>query len=197
MILLSDNDIVFELARSNLLGEFLDWVKAPPNQILVLPTLFHVARKRLKDDVAALAALEAFRSKVFSIPEASLQAIALFDGLDVGEQQMFAVLIDQGNTTELVTGDKRALSAVASIAKKADFVAEAIADRVFCLELVMLRLIKHSGFGLVNSRVIAGSSKNTVMRVSFSSHRNQIDAEAYLRSYLNELTDACSFLRRD
>ena len=197
MVLLSDNDIVFELARSNLLGEFLTIVNCPPNQIWVLPTLFHVARKRLKDDSAAQAALEAFRPNVLSIPAASAGAIVLFDGLDVGEQQMFAVLVDHGGTTELVTGDKRALSAVASIASNASPVATAIANRVYCLELLMLRLIRQHGFALVNSRVTAGTSKNVAIEVCFGAHRTQAEAEAYLKGYLNELTGTCSFLLKD
>jgi len=194
MVLLSDNDIVFELARSNLLSEFLETVRCPPNQIWVLPSLFHVARKRLKDDCAAHAALEAFRPNVFSIPAASSRALALFDGLDVGEQQMFAVLVDLGGSAELVTGDKRALAAVATIASNAPPVASVIADRVYCLELLMLRLVRQYGFEFINSRVASGTSKNVAMKVCFGVHRTQADAEAYLHRYLNDLTGSWSFL---
>lgn len=55
MIILADVDVVSKLTSCDLLEEFMAWLKSPPNEILIVPTLIYKARGILKKDIASLA----------------------------------------------------------------------------------------------------------------------------------------------
>lgn len=194
MFLLADNDIVFELARCDLLSEFLAWLEAPPNEVWVLRTMRFAAKKYLKDDAAAMARLQQFLGRVAETPDASSESLARFDGLDVGEHQVFAVFLDNRDNAQVITGDKRALRAVAAIAAKDPDLATALHQRVRCLESTLVGFIARFGYPVVNGKVAAGSSKNQVLRISFGANRDQAHADDALKSYFAELHAECVFI---
>lgn len=116
MIVLADNDIVGKLACCDLLPELMAWLKAPPAEIWVLPTMPFVLRKKLKSNVHALVCLESFLLQVKPIPQAQLESLDRFALLDVGERQMLSVLVDDSTVHHMVTGDKRALKLIGEMA---------------------------------------------------------------------------------
>jgi hypothetical protein len=154
MIILSDSDVVRKLAYCELLSEFLQYLKCPPNEVWVLPTLRFQLRKKLAKAPQALRNFEQFLLKVKNVPQATIDTLERFDSLDVGERQLLAILCDEPRVSQLVTGDKKALDQVAALT----FGDEQLRDRlrettVLCLESIFLGLMNKRGFDQVRSRV--------------------------------------------
>ena len=93
MIVLADNDIVHKLACCDLLHELMLWLKAPPAEIWVLPSMPFVLRKKLKNNANALVCLESFLVKVKPIPQAQLESIDRFSQLDTQYQHLTKILL--------------------------------------------------------------------------------------------------------
>ena len=159
MIVLADNDIVHKLACCELLPELLIWLKAPPAQIWVLPSMPFMLRRKLKADTKALACLECFLQLVKPIPEAAIASMERFAQLDVGERQMLAILVDDAQVTQMVTGDKRALKLIGDIASTDTALADRLAAaQIDCLESIMLGLIGHLGFAAMQAHAVEALS---------------------------------------
>lgn len=185
MIVLADNDIVHKLARCELLPELLTWLRVPPALIWVLPSMPFMLRRKLKADAAALACLERFLKLVKPIPVPSIATIERFAQLDVGEQQMLAILVDDAQVTQMVTGDKRALKLIGEIASTDHVVAGRLATaRIDCLESVMLGLINRFGFAAINAKATRGVTADMVLNMSFGTKRQEAHAVEALTSYL-------------
>lgn len=185
MIVLADNDIVHKLACCELLPELLVWLQAPPAQVWVLPSMPFVLRRKLKADLAALACLESFLKLVKPIPAAPIASMERFAQLDVGERQMLAILVDEAQVTQMVTGDKRALKMMGEIANTDQALAGRLATaRVDCLESIMLGLIDQFGFAAINAKAIRGATADGVLGMSFGAKRSEAHAVAALGSYL-------------
>lgn len=155
MIILSDTDIVHKLACCQLLLEFLQLMECPPNTMWVLPALPQMLRRKLSKAPEATMNFEEFMKKVGSIPAAKVETLDRFSSLDVGEQQLLAVLCDELRVKHLVTGDKRALNKIAALT----FVDLQLKQRLdetsfLCFETVMLALLEKRGFGIVQARVL-------------------------------------------
>ena len=95
MIILSDSDVIRKLAYCELLSEFLQFLKCPPNEVWVLPTLRFQLRRKLANAPAALRNFEQFLLKVKNIPPAQIETLERFEQLDVGERQLLAILCDE------------------------------------------------------------------------------------------------------
>jgi hypothetical protein len=154
MIILSDSDVVRKLAYCELLIEFLQYLKCPPNEVWVLPTLRFQLRRKLAKAPEALRNFEQFLAKVKNIPQAKIDTLERFESLDVGERQLFAVLCDEPRVNQLVTGDKKALEKIAALT----FGDMQLRDRlqettVLCMESALLGLMTKRGFDQIRSRV--------------------------------------------
>jgi hypothetical protein len=195
MIVLADNDIVGKLACCDLLPELMAWLKAPPAEIWVLPTMPFVLRKKLKNNAGALVCLERFLLQVKPIPQAQLESLDRFSRLDVGESQMLAVLVDDSTVTHMVTGDKRALKLIGEMACTDVALFKRLkTTQVDCLESIMLGLIDQFGYATVNAKAIHGLHSDTVLKISFGQQRNQTDARQALTSYLNDVRKTAPFV---
>jgi hypothetical protein len=195
MIVLADNDIVHKLARCELLPELLIWLKAPPAQIWVLPSMPFILRRKLKADAAALACLERFLKLVKPIPVPSIATIGRFAQLDVGERQMLAILVDDAQVTQMVTGDKRALKLMAEIASTDHVLAGRLTTaRIDCLESIMLGLINQFGFAAINAKAIRGVTADIVLHMSFGAKRPEAHAVEALTSYLADVQSDARFV---
>lgn len=195
MIVLADNDIVGKLACCDLLPELTAWLKAPPAEIWVLPTMPFVLRKKLKNNDHALVCLESFLLQVKPIPQAQLESLDRFALLDVGERQMLSVLVDDSTVHHMVTGDKRALKLIGEMACTDVLLSNRLnATQVDCLESIMLGLIDQFGFAVINAKAIGGLNSDTVLNISFGSNRNQTHACESLTSYLNAVRETASFV---
>lgn len=154
MIILSDSDVVRKLACCGLLSEFLQYLKCPPNEVWVLPTLRFQLRRKLAKAPEALHNFEQFLLKVKNIPQAKIDTLERFESLDVGERQLLAVLCDEPRVSQLVTGDKKALDKVAALTFGDEQLRERLQETtVLCLESILLGLITKRGFDQVRSRV--------------------------------------------
>jgi len=154
MIILSDTDVVHKLACCEMLLEFLQYLKCPPNEVWVLPALPHMLRRKLARSPTGLKNVEDFMNRVRKIPAARLETLDRFTSLDVGEQQLLAILCDDARVDHLVTGDKRALDKIAALTYgDAQLLHRMNETSVYCFEAIMLGLIQNRGFGIVQARI--------------------------------------------
>jgi hypothetical protein len=193
MVVLADNDIIFKLARCRLLNYLRAWLGCPPCEIRVLPALKAIGRKKLADDDDALAVFEEFLSHVDVIPSADFSILARYAALDIGEQQLLAVFTASENAT-LVSGDKRALRTIATLAQRDEVLAKRLAGRVECLESVLLGLIDAYGFVAVNRGAYVGRDSDGVLKLAFGPRRTQTHAQDALRSWLADLRSDVGFV---
>jgi hypothetical protein len=196
-VVLADNDIIQKLACCGLLRELLQWLKVPPAEVWVLPSMRFMLRRKLKNNLLALAEVEWFLKQVSDIPEADVTRLAALPAeMDVGERQMLAVLVDTPAVANLITGDKRALRLIGSLCANDPALLQRLTDaRVDCLESVMLGLIDALGFEAVNQKVLQGLASDTVLKASFGLKKLERDAKATLRYYLDDVRKDASFLR--
>ena len=195
MIILADNDIVQKLACCELLDYFLEWIESPPAEVWVIPSIPFVLRKKLKNNPAALACLEAFLLKTRPIPEASMDLLERYEQLDEGERQMLAVLVEDQRITRLVTGDKRALRQIAGmVSGDAPLSSRLSQTRTDCLESVMLGLMDHFGYPVINGKASLGVDSDKVLKMTFGPARSEAHAREVLGVYLKELQDDVNFM---
>lgn len=154
MIILSDSDVVRKLAYCELLAEFLQYLKCPPNEVWVLPTLRFQLRRKLVNAPHALQNFEQFLLKVKNIPQAKIDTLERFESLDVGEGQLLAILCDEPRVSQLVTGDKKALDKVAALTYRDEQLRVRLQETtVLCLESILIGLVAKRGFNVVQARV--------------------------------------------
>lgn len=154
MIILSDSDVVRKLAYCELLSEFLQYLKCPPNEVWVLPTLRFQLQRKLAKAPDAFRNFQQFLPKVRSIPTAKIDTLERFDSLDVGEGQLLAVLCDEPRVSSLVTGDKNALDKVAALTFGDEQLRTRLQETtVLCLESILLGLLEKRGFSAIQARV--------------------------------------------
>ncbi len=154
MIILSGSDVVRKLAYCELLAEFLQYLKCPPNEVWVLPTLCYQLRRKLSKAPGALQNFEQFLLKVKNIPQAKIDTLERFESLDVGEGQLLAVLCDDPRVKCLVTGDKKALDKVAGLTFGDEQLRSRLQETtVLSLESILLGLLDNRGFSVVHARV--------------------------------------------
>ncbi len=195
MIILADNDIVHKLACCDLLNSFLEWIGSPPAEVWVIPSIPFVLRKKLKNNPEALACLEAFLLKTQAIPEASIELLERYEQLDEGERQMLAVLVEDQRITRLVTGDKRALRQIAGMASgDLNLSLRLSQTRTDCLESVMLGLMDHFGYPVINDKASLGVDSDKVLKMTFGPARSETHAREVLSVYLEELKNQASFI---
>ncbi|MFY9259077.1 MAG: hypothetical protein WAO71_01065 [Gallionella sp.] len=192
MIVIADNDIIHKLALCNLLDELLVWLDVPPNEIWVLPELKFRVRKKLKSHADALTAFNRFLQKTAEIPAALPATLQQFSTLDVGEQQLFAVFVEQIQPPRLVTGDKRALKQITTLSQNDTSLREKLAGRVDCLESIMLGLIEQVGFDAINPKIDAMADK--VLAMAFGVGRTQAHTVEALQSFLGNLRQDAPFV---
>lgn len=154
MIILSDSDVIRKLAYCELLPEFLQYLRSPPNEVWVLPALRFQLQRKLAATPAALKIFEQFLLRVKTIPEAKIETLERFDSLDVGEGQLLAILCDEPRVSLLVTGDKRALNKIAALTFGDVQLRKRLQETsVYCLESILLGLLSKRGFSIMHARI--------------------------------------------
>lgn len=197
MVIVADSDCIRKLAYCNFLGEFLQLIGVPPNDIWVLPALAHQLRRKLFDCQGALLDFENFFKKVKFIPKASAVMLVRFESLDVGEQQIFSLFCEIDRVELLVTGDKRAIAKVAGLVHKDPDLGKLMeGSGVWCFETIILRLLEKRGFGIVKARMenwrkLQGENMDCVMSSIFSGECTELSVVAELNSRVNGLKASC------
>lgn len=194
MIILSDSDVVRKLACCELLLEFLQYLECPPNEVWTLPALQAQLRRKLANAPGALRNVEQFVARVKRIPPANVQTLERFATLDVGEQQLVAILCDDRRVQHLVTGDKRALSNIAALTFGDCGLRERLKETsIYCFEAIMLALLQKRGFSVIQARVLnkwsalANQQVDGVVAKAFPIGGTSEHAEAVLREHLSLL----------
>lgn len=154
MVVIVDSDCIRKLAYCDFLGEFLQLIKAPPNDVWVLPAVEFQLRRNLSDCQEALEDFEKFFKKVKLIPKAKTAMLARFETLDGGEQQIFALMCEIDRVELVVTGDKVAMKRVAELVHKDPGLGTLMdGSTVWCFETIVLRLVQRQGFNIVLARM--------------------------------------------
>lgn len=194
MIILSDTDVVRKLACCDLLLEFLQFLKSPPNEVWVLPSLQFQLKRWFKDCPQALQSATQFMARVRKVPAANAATLERFSTLDVGEQQLLALLCDQPRVKHLVTGDKRALDQVAGLSRRDDVLKDRLDETsVYCFEAVLLGLIQMRGFDLIQARIhrkwakLPGQTVDGMVLQAFPHGGNEQQAQVVLHEALSTL----------
>lgn len=200
MIVLSDTDVVHKLACCELLIEFLQYLKCPPNEVWVLRALPQMLNRKLSGAPSAIQNLDAFMKRVRFIPPAKIKTLQRFESLDPGEQQLLALVCDDLRITQVVTGDKRALNQIATLASSDPQLDARLKETsVLCFESVILGLMKSRGFGIVKARIqkwgtIKGQEVDGAIKRAFPLEGDAAHAENTLNNYVEKLREGVPFV---
>lgn len=198
MVVVADSDCIRKLAFCSFLGEFLQLVKAPPNDVWVLPALPFQLKKKLSSCKEAQFDFDKFIKKVKIIPSATTAMLARFESLDDGEQQLFALLCDTDRVELIVTGDKRAIGKVAALVDKDPSLGALMeGSEIWCFEAIVLRLIRSRGFSITNARMNLwrqrqGEDMDGVMKVAFCTNCTEESVVNELESRIKVLQATCT-----
>lgn len=190
--LVVDVDALVKLAHWGLLGELEGAIGIPPERQATLESIrFRAARRdrKLFHD-AAVADYLAIALSHFGAawrPDAEvvarLQSIA---GLDAGEIALIAMLCSDPQSI-LVTGDKRALRALA--ASGLEDIVERVAGRIACLEQVVLSALGHLGVRTLATSIEPHRDLDVAVRcaVPLPPYAVELEVRKGLLSYIEDL----------
>lgn len=196
---LLDNDVVLKVACYALVTESLAAMTSNGTPLGMLGVGRFVIRGRLErakniaDRDRARAALERMLAAVEMLEPtedelalaADLEAEASRQGLELdgGESQLLAI-VARRNFHCLLTGDKRAISAMAAVAMAL------AAGRILCLEQLMVRIVAAVGADAVRPQVCAEPRVDRALTACFGCARDAVphaDVVDGLTSYVNHL----------
>ena len=187
-----DVDALVKLAHWGLLGELEGATGIPlERQATVASIRFRAARRdpKLFRDAAVATRLADALSQFGAAwrPDAGivarLQSIA---GLDAGEITLIAMLCSDRQAV-LVTGDKRALRALA--APGLEDIVERVAGRIACLEQVVLHALDHLGVGTLAKSIEPHRDLDVAVRcaVPLPPYALELEVRNGLLSYIEDL----------
>ncbi len=183
--LLVDTDIFCKLGVSGLLEAALKVFGVTMGDCARLPALPHMLRRGRLPKLygqAACDTLAQVAEAMSSVPAASaawLDQLIAVPRIDPGEAQLFASAAEHSLT--LLTGDKRALVALAGLTE----LSEALSGRIVTLEAVLMALCVRGGDEGVRTALQPVMSADRMVQACFSAG-NKSPREA-LESYFNHL----------
>jgi hypothetical protein len=197
---LVDNDILLKIAAWQLDAPLLAISTTAAGSPAMLSIARYVVRRKLSrqalhDASGAEQAFDRLCEAMAAIePElveiemaAALEETAGQAGLelDVGESQLVAILVARGAAL-LLTGDKRAIKAIATLEPQ-DF-----GTRVACLEQAIWLILAREDAGAIRRCICSEPTVDKAVTSCFACHRNDevtaADIEAGLSSYIGDLT---------
>lgn len=194
---------MIKVSQYDVVQSFLSTCTIPGNTY-VLPTLKFVLR--LKDSNEALQRIgsregvDAVNYLIASVSELEYgppsEILSIFqneDEIDTGEAVLFAIALSSDESLT-ITGDKRALTALAKLTQKLRF-AENLKGRLKCLEQTIAEMLL-SGHSSELTRKIPGHAWDTTMRICFRSSNVDTILEC-LKSYYENLNRECNQLLAD
>ena len=155
-----------------------------------------LVRRALKDPASATAAFDQLCASMVMIEpgQAELDMAAAFEEaaaragleLDAGESQLLAVLLNRGGAL-LLTGDKRAISAIAQLE------VEALGARLASLEQLMRIMLNKIGADALRSSICAEPDVDKALSICCACHRPACPQEEIvegLTSYARALANS-------
>lgn len=168
MQLLVDTDIFCKLAVGGILDDAVRVFGVELDQCGRLAALPHMLRrgklrKQLGDAASEALIPRAEAVPVLPTPEPTwLDKLAPVPQIDPGEAQLFALAAQEGLI--VVSGDKRALTALKAVAE----VRDALAGRIVVLEALLIRLCDVHGSAEVRARIGPMAAVDKMVQVCFS-----------------------------
>ena len=174
MVVISDSDIVRKLAHCNLLNDLLNIWKIPPNTLWILPALRAQLTHVFGAPEVQTGRLAYFFSQANVIPEASFEALerCFGNGLDAGEQQILAVLLDHSDVEHLITGDRNALRQIGHLCHSDAPMRQRLDETaIWCFESILAQITRRRGFDAVrrnvHSWIATGNEVDEAIRTIF------------------------------
>ena len=174
-----DNDIIFKLATCSLFEKTLETFNVKTNQVKILETFIYKFpkksnRKRDKNPVSynVEAALKIAKdcNKLSEIDVNRDYSILLqtIEEIDTGEAILLSYasyLNQQGNSSYLLTGDKRCLKALNN--PKINNIIQPLAGKIWCLEQLILKDIEVYGFACIQQKIYPARACDTNLKNIF------------------------------
>lgn len=185
MRLLADTDAFCKLAAVGLLDEAaraLGANRAEVERLAALPYMLRKGKKLRKQFGEAVADQLATMADAQPIaPAAPTESAALLtgiDNIDVGEVQLFALAASADLL--LISGDKRAVTAIAGVAA----LVPSLNGKIVCLEALLHALCHSLGAENVRTAIAPRAHVEKVFQICFSTGSNPLEC---LGSYLRDL----------
>lgn len=203
-----DNDVILKGASYGLLTGLLAALPGGPHEHGVLGAArFMLPKKlerksvtRMEDALADLqAALAAFDVLEPDATEQRLAAELQFSAqqsgqaLDAGEAQLTAMVVTR-ELRHLLTGDKRAIAALASTPLPDGIDREQLAHKLICLEQAVWALLDHLDAANVRALICAEQEVDAQLRICFSCSSPEVEEASWregLRSAIEEIRAGC------
>jgi hypothetical protein len=199
-----DNDILFKGACYGLLDRLITVIPSTPAGVGVLGAAKYVVSSKIRRATLAKSAAHAL-SRLEDLLQsaevleptveeqryaAELEASAQQSRLqfDTGESQLCAIVMARA-IPWLVSGDKRAIRALEQLLAGRDD-ASRLANRVVCLEQLLLRLVETEAGDAVRSAVCAEPAIDKALSACFSCHSTEVNPGSWsegLSSYIRHL----------
>lgn len=193
--MLVDNDVILKICRWRLNAAFVSTVDGLGAQPMVTTASYFVVRSRLEKarDEGAIHSLAEVWSLLTAVEldAEELETAALLESeamnadveLDAGESQLLALITHRGNG-RLLTGDKRAITAIEKIA------ASKYTKLVACLEQLIVSILAQSDGETVRSSICAHVGADRAVEICMSCHRLVCPQTAELIAGLSSYVDA-------
>jgi hypothetical protein len=194
--LLMDNDALLKAAHWDLLDVVPTMVGGTWADTACLPTFpprVHRAEAKLFADASVAKALEVRLALTVQLPDPDVTVLSALQGesgIDAGELLLFGALAATPGTV-LLTGDKRALRAVALTGTLSRY-----QNRVMCVEQLLSQALDQLGAQTLQARVRRWTPRDQTALAIFGRQgdKSEADLREGLRSYLHSLEGETSGL---
>lgn len=198
-----DNDVILKGVSYGFLNELLGAIPGGPYAHGILGTAKYVLRKALRKRppqrvIAATQELEAvFASLEILEPTEQETAVAAqleFEAqrqavpMHVGECQLVAMFVSRG-LHHVLTGDRKAIAALASIALPAGIDRTKLTARFICFEQAIRHLVGALGATTVKDAICAEREVDIAMRVCFSCTSPEVGETSWLAGLDSHIAD--------
>ena len=193
MICFADTDILLKLASCDLLPPTLTVLGVTRQEVSVFREEAYRVYKydaevlRQYTQEARQCALRFINSVhgLFTEPDPEEQAYMVNAFIDSGEQIVFGATREYAEF-QVITADRNALRALAH-ADGCGGICNRMQGRVISLEQILLRLILHLGFEIVQEHVLPCAKHDAAFSLPFAAGKTQVEAETELRTRIEIL----------
>jgi hypothetical protein len=203
VIVLADNDLILKLAQCDLLEDLPELLGESAEQVFITPTArYQLLPKRAKKALAkcgneeTLTRVQNFLVVASDIPavkdHALLATLECIDKIDVGEALLFAAAVELHNLM-LMTGDRKALSALLANEAQLPTVTAALREKVVTFESAVLLALHKLGFAIVKQKLLSSPMPDAMLRLVIKPDMREIDLRECLQSYSREVEPLLAF----
>lgn len=196
MIVLADNDIILKLAQCDLLNSLPELLGAEIEDIFVSTTAKYQLLPKNTEKLLAkcgneetVTRLQEFLESVKDVPAIQnvelLSRVSEIPNIDAGEQQLFVACVSDVGSI-LITGDRKALRAVAAGKDSVPELHAGLIDRVVTFESALLLSLNLFGFAVLKQKLLACPKPDGVLKQVLKPNMAEDDLRECLVSYTRE-----------